>query len=348
MFSWATTRLPKADRRVALYGSASGNRGGTGVYTERLLRGFALAGITGVIPVGKAASGTMARMIEEHLAIPASVRRGNYDLLHLPAFGGRPVGGVPYAVTVHDLAFMRDPGWFPPLRSLYYRLHFPRVARGASLILADSDFTAGEIGELLGLPSRRVYLSAPDTPGDPFLFRERFGLRGRFILFTGTVEPRKNLQGLLNGWPAIRRVHPDMELVVTGRWGWGPGKTRELLRETPGVRWTGSIPEEMLRSAMAAAELLVYPSLYEGFGLPPLEAAVSGTPSVLGPARVLREVYGQVAAGFCGASPESIASAVLESLDTGHDRGALMDFAGRFSMERMARETWSRYLEVME
>ncbi len=347
MFSWATTRLPKADHRVALYGAASGNRGGTGVYTERLLKGFSLAGITGVIPLGEA-GGTMARLIREHIAIPASVRRGNYDLLHLPAFGGRPVAGVPYAVTVHDLAFLRNPHWFPPLRSLYYRLHFPRIARGASLVLSDSDFTAGEIGELLGLSSRRVYLSAPETPGDPLPFRERFGLQGRFILYTGTVEPRKNLQGLLEGWPAIREVHRDMELVVMGRWGWGPGKIRELLRETPGVRWTGSVPEDILRSAMAAAELLVYPSLYEGFGLPPLEAAVSGTPSVLGPARVLSEVYGQVAAGFCGGSGESIARAVLEALDTVHDPGKLMDFAREFSMERMARETWNRYLEVME
>lgn len=339
--------MSAAEPSIALYASSASNRGGTGVYTERLIEGFREAGIAGVIPVGQGAKGPLGKLLSEHFSVPRRVRKGGFDLLHLPAFGGRPAGSIPYAVTVHDMAFLARPGWFPALRSLYYRLHFPGIARRASIIIADSDFTRREIKDHLGLDSVRVYLSAPANLSSDTLFRSKYGVKGRYVLYTGTIEPRKNVGALLRAWPGIHRVHGNLTLVVAGRWGWGdPGVRNSLLTEE-GVRWVGSIPREDLNSATSGAELLVYPSLYEGFGLPPLEAAAAGVPFVAGPAETLSEIYAGVAAGFCTAEPDSICRAILEAIDTESDPEGLRDFARGFSMETMARNTWDCYRKAL-
>jgi len=337
------TQLPVADLSVALYRPAAFNQGGTGVYTRRLIEGFREAGISSVTPVGGSPGGIFSKFYMEHFSIPERIRNGGYDLLHLPAFGGRSPGGVPYAVTVHDMAFMANPGWFPFLRSIYYRLHFPRTAKRAALVMADSDFTSMEIRKYLGIDSVRIYLGAPINHKDPGLFRTRHGITGEYAIYTGTVEPRKNLSRLLRSWRAVRGVHPGLDLIIAGRWGWGSPGTKSLLTETPGVKWLGPLPTEELQSAVSGARLMVYPSVYEGFGLPPLEAAAAGVPFVAGPASALREIYGEIAAGFCGKSTESISQAVLNALDTEIRPDVLRDFARGFSVRSMAENTWASY-----
>jgi len=319
------------------------NRGGTGVYTRRLIKGFEEAGITGISAIGSTGSTLAGKLLSEHFLIPGLVKRGKFDLVHLPAFGGRAVRGVPYAVTVHDMAFMARPDWFPFLRSVYYRMHFPRVALGASVIIADSDFTVSEIKKYLGLTAERVYLSAPENKEEDTLFRQRTGISGDYILFTGTIEPRKNIRALLDAWPRIRKVYPDLKLVVAGRWGWGAAATKRLLCCTPGVKWLGSVQNELLLSAFAGARLFVYPSLYEGFGLPPLESAASGVPFIIGPAETLQEVFGTVAAAVSGESPDSISDAVLNALDSPCNPAELKSFASEFSCGSMASKTFEAY-----
>lgn len=340
--------MRKTDPSVALYRPSVYNRGGTGVYTSRLIEGFTRAGISKVTPVGGNARGPVSKFLMEHFTIPGKVRRGRFDMLHLPAFGGRAVRGIPYAVTVHDMAFMKNRRWFPLLRWTYYRLHFTRTAQNASLVIADSDFTSGEIRKHLGLESVRVYLSAPLNDADGNLFRKRHGVDGRYVVYTGTVEPRKNIMALLSSWSFVRKVHGELELVIAGRWGWGSREMKTLLSETPGVKWVGSVPEREIQSAVAGADLLVYPSLYEGFGLPPLEAAAAGVPFVAGPAASLREIYGEVAAGFCESSAESIAQTVLEALDRETHREELRNFASGFSLEAMAENTYETYRTVFQ
>ncbi|MCK5785432.1 MAG: glycosyltransferase family 4 protein [Candidatus Sabulitectum sp.] len=335
--------MRRYDRRIALYASSSANRGGTGVYTRRLINGFREAGITSVIPFSSDCSNVAEKLISEHFTIPRLVKRGGFDLLHLPAFGGKPPKGISYAVTVHDMAFMARRDWFPPLRSLYYRLHFPRVAGGAAVIIADSDFTVSEIRKYLDLPAYRVYLSAPENNSDDTLFRRTYGVDGKYILSTSTIEPRKNTGSLLKAWPLIKREHPDMTLVVAGRWGWGQKETKHALVNTPGVKWVGSIPDDQLMSAFAGTLLLVYPSLYEGFGLPPLESAASGVPFVIGPSEALYEVFGSVAAAITGETPDSIAGAVLNALKTPFDPGDLRKFAREFKDTTMAENTYAAY-----
>lgn len=340
------TPSQKAEPRVALYGASRSNKGGTGVYTQRLIRGFDLIGADGVVPLGAPGSSWLEKLVSENFRIPGKVRKKGFDLLHFPAFGGTSSGGIPYAVTIHDMAFMECPGWFPALRSLYYRMCFPGIARRASVIIADSDFTSDEIRKHLGLESRRVYLSAPLNNTEEDCFRDRFSVREEYILYTGTVEPRKNIGNLLDAWPQVRRIHGNLLLVIAGRWGWGSASLKDRLNNTDGVLWTGSIPGRLLRSAMTGARMLVYPSLYEGFGLPPLEAAASGTPFVIGPAETLKEIYGSVAAGISREDSESISSTLLDALEKQYSRDSLREFALEFSLESTARNTLECYRSV--
>ncbi len=296
-----------------------------------------------MVPIGSRGSGFAVKLMSEHFSIPRLVGRKGFDLLHFPAFAGRTVSDVPYAVTVHDMAFMARPDWFPSLRSLYYRFHFPRVARGAAVIIADSDFTVSEINKYLGLPASRVYLSAPENSAVDTIFRRTYGIEGEFILSTSTIEPRKNTGALLAAWPFIKKEHPELTLVVAGRWGWGRKETKQALLNTPGVRWVGSIPADQLLSAFSGARLLVYPSLYEGFGLPPLESAASGVPFVIGPAETLREIFGSVAAAIAEETPDSIVKAVLEALDKPFKSDELREFARQFKNTTMAENTYMAY-----
>lgn len=329
------------------------------MYLRRLLTGFAgngadvLAAVGGQVtsPSGALVAKPMTgirKVFWENMILPA----GNYSprpgIVHLPAFSGRGIRGVPSAVTVHDLAFCRNPAWFPPIRSLYYRLLFRRTASKASVIMVDSDFTASEAESLLGIEReriRRVYLSTEPFVADPAAFRESIGISGRYVVFTGTVEPRKNIQALLRAWAEVRRVHPELTLVLAGRWGWGSRRLRESLAGTEGVIHTGSLPLNILKSCVNGASLMVYPSLYEGFGLPPLEAASAGVPSVVSPAEVLKEVYGDISLVAGGFDATSLSKAILEGLETAVDAGALMDFAGSFSVETMASAVLDVYRE---
>ncbi|NLP04745.1 glycosyltransferase family 4 protein [Candidatus Fermentibacteria bacterium] len=339
----------------AVYGASLGNPGGTGVYLRRLLEGFDILGdpsVSVAMPEGLMSPGealrsrppgVFAKVFAEHLSIPAAIRTAGIRLVHFPAFSGRAPGGAATVVTVHDLAFAANPGWFPAVRAAWYRMAFPRVARNASLVLADSVFTASELRKRLGIERvRTVYLCAGRPSGaarEPGVE----GVSGDYLLFVGTIEPRKNILALLEAMPAIRAARPGLELVVAGRWGWGDAALLERLHKTPGCRWTGHLDRESLEAAYAGARLLVYPSLYEGFGLPPLEAASVGVPFVIGPAESLKEVYGGVAAASCGPDSGSIAAAVLSALDSEPDRDGLISFAAGFSPERMARETLDAY-----
>lgn len=339
----------KHDGRVAIYAAGAGNRGGTGAYIQRLLAGFAEAGLDWVVPLGDECRGTISRAYRDFISIPISAR--GFGVVHLPSFAGSAPPGVRTVVTVHDLAFLANPGWFPILRRLYYRLLFPRIAGRAHRIVADSAFTAGEVVRLLGIPEERVrtvYLSHGSPKRDDLQdFRESRGITGEYAICACTLEPRKNIAALLEAWRLLRKARPASTLVVVGRWGWGERELREAVANSPGVVWTGALSRRMLDSAVAQAKFLVYPSLYEGFGLPPLEAAALGVPSVLGPALSLKEIFGSVGR-FSEGDPSSLALAMLDEFDSNPSSCDLIDFAASFSGVEMARNTAEVYRECLE
>lgn len=289
------------------------------------------------------------KVLDEFLLAPSLARYLPGSVVHLPAFSGRAPASSPVVLTLHDLAFMADPSWFPLVRRIYYRLHFPAAARRADLVMADSEFTAHEAERLLAIPRERlrvVPLSSGRMQGDGVRARKRFTGGGPFILSVSTIEPRKNIPALLEAWKGIRLLRPGLSLVVAGRWGWGPRSTRNALESAEGVIWTDSLGSGELADAYSGAELLVYPSLYEGFGLPPLEAAAAGIPSVLGPAAALEEIYRPSGSTFCDGSPGSICEAVLEALEKPRDPDGLNAFASGYSDEAMARRAAAVYREL--
>lgn len=351
---------PDCPAAAVIYADSLSNRGGTGVYLKRLLEGFdqcdasvfALIGRELLTPAQalsyKNFGGSIRKVINENSMRSSLTASISPSIVHLPAFSGRALNSVPCAVTLHDLAFCRNPSWFPPLRSVYYRLHFRKVAGKADVIMVDSESTAAGARKYLGIEDkriRRVYLSTGSFKADPGAFRKAFSVQGKYIVFAGTIEPRKNIPALLDSWQAVNRIHTDLRLVIAGRWGWGPASLKRRLADTEGVILTGPLSENMLKSCICGAELLVYPSFYEGFGLPPLEAASAGVPSVVTPASALKEIYSGVSIVSEGFDSDSISESILHSLESEHDTEALIDFAAGFSNERMAREVLKVYEE---
>lgn len=337
---------------------------GVGRYTRELSEALSAQGIE-MVPYAVALRGghegpigrwrvpaRLARWMWKRFDRPSITRlTGEVDAIHgtnfvLPALGGKP--GV---VTVHDLSFLRSdtfPGG-PRLRDLV-----PWSIRRAARVLAPTRGIADEISSEYGVESERVTVTyegvAPRffgaTPlADTLL--GRMGIPGPFVVAVGTIEPRKNLGRLLQAWSSLRSELAGWTLVLAGPKGWG----REL-PQTDGVVLTGWVGDETLPGLLAAAQIFCYPSLYEGFGLPPLEAMAAGTPAIVGRYSVAEEVLGEAAVLVDPVDPDAIAGALLR---LARDEGARMglQIAGRaraveFTWERTAQATAAAYRDVID
>jgi glycosyltransferase involved in cell wall biosynthesis len=291
------------------------------------------------------------RVIGRHLQWPAAIRRLRPDA-YFGAAGALPLTGVdcPSVIAVHDLAIYRNPRWFPGGQPLSTRLVVPRSVLRADIVVAVSENTARDVVDLFNVDRRRIEVvphgvSSRFRPmsGDELAgARDRLGLPERFILFVGTVEPRKNLDTLLDAW-VLMRDRPD--LVVVGSWGWSYESIREkMARLGPRLRHLESVDPDELPAIYNLARALAHPAWYEGFGLPPLEAMASGTPVVVSDSSSLPEVVADaglvVPAGDVEAWRKALERVVSDTdlaADLRH-RGILR--AAQFSWERAARLTW--------
>jgi glycosyltransferase involved in cell wall biosynthesis len=265
------------------------------------------------------------------LALPREARRRGLSVLHCPTFRGPFRSTVPVVITVHDLAVLRHPGTFNQWTRRYSRLAVPRVARTARLVIAVSDFTRRELVELLDVPDEKIRVipnavGAPFTPDGP-------AAEGDYVLAVGTLEPRKNLAVAQE---AARRL--AVPLRVVGAPGWG------------GVQadgWLGRVSDDELARLYRGARCLVYPSLYEGFGIPVLEAMACGTPVVTSAGGAPEEVAGGAAVLVDPRDPDAIAAGIEQALfrrDELIPRG--VERAGQFTWERVAAETRRVYEEA--
>src|SRR5207302_1143239 len=216
-------------------------------------------------------------------ALPQAARRAGVDVLHSPTYRGPVRGGPPLVVTVHDLAVFRHPDAFPRWTRTYGRLVAPHVVRAARRVIAVSEFTRRELVELLGVPEERIRV-VPNAVDDEFR-PEGPAAEGDYVLAVGTLEPRKNLARL---GEAARRA--GLELRVVGARGWGG-----VSANGSGVRWLGELPDEELARLYRGAQCFAYPSLYEGFGIPILEAMACGAPVVTSVGGATEEVAGGAA-----------------------------------------------------
>jgi glycosyltransferase involved in cell wall biosynthesis len=246
------------------------------------------------------------------------------DVVHCPTFRGPVRSAVPVVVTVHDLAVLRHPGTFNPWTRRYSRFAVPRVARAARRLIAVSEFTRGEIVELLGVPAERIRV-IPNAVGEPFV-PDGPAADGDYVLAVGTLEPRKNL-GLAQQAAGRRGV----ELRVVGARGWG------------GVDvdgWLGRVSDQELAELYRGARCLVYPSLYEGFGIPVLEAMACGTPVVTSAGGATEEVAGGAAVLVDPHDPAAIAAGIEEAVARRVElRARGLERAAQFTWERVAAET---------
>ncbi len=234
----------------------------------------------------------------EQITLPRLARRYGVDILHSPAnlapliYSGRSV------VNIHDLCFLVQPAWFSfSFRSIYSWL-VPRIARRASVVITNSNYSKNDILELLRLEVNRVRLTYWAV--DPLFFQHAKPLseRSSRILFVGSLEPRKNLVGLLNAFNMFRRRNPDVKLRLSVVGCENPlfaDEHYDLGEFSDDIEFLGYISDEELARAYGDSKALVYPSFYEGFGFPPIEAMAAGTPVVTSNNSSLPEVVGQAA-----------------------------------------------------
>ena len=299
------------------------------------------------------------RFIGRHLQWPAEIRRMKPDVYFGPA-GALPLGrvGTPSAITIHDLAIYRNPRWFPPRQPLSTRIVVPRSVLRADVLIAVSESTAKDIQEFFGLDRSRIHVVPhgvsprlrPMSAEQRTEARARLALPERFVLFVGTIEPRKNLETLLDAW-VLMRDRPD--LVVVGSWGWRYEAIRDkMARLGPRLHHRESVEPEELPAYYNLARVLAHPAWYEGFGLPPLEAMACGTPVVVSDSSSLPEVVQDAGLIVPAGDPEQWRRALERVLDDSElaadlrHRGILR--AAQFSWERAGVQTWRALDEAVK
>jgi len=233
---------------------------------------------------------------------------GPLDILHSPDFALPPVRRARTILTVHDLSFMRVPECSDPRLRAYLLRVVPASVRRADVVLADSESTRQDVIELLGVDPARVEVvyagveSRFQRVRDAQTLqavRSRYHLPAHFILGVGTLQPRKNFERLIEGFSHVRDAVPaETHLVIAGGVGWLYEGIHRCIKELglqEAVHLPGYVADEDLPALYSLADVFAFPSLYEGFGLPPLEAMACGTPVVCSNASSLPEVVGQAA-----------------------------------------------------
>ena len=255
-------------------------------------------------------------------------RRRGVSVLHCPTFRGPVSTSIPLVVTVLDLAVLRHPGMFNQWSRRYSRFAVPRVVQAAAAVITISEFTKQEVIEVLGTAPEKVHaipiaVEQPFTPGGP-------RTEGDYVLSVGTLEPRKNLARVQQAARALA-----VPLRVIGAEGWGGVKVEGR---------AGRVSDEELAALYRGARCLVYPSLYEGFGLPVLEAMACGTPVVTSRGGATEEVAGDAAVLVDPLDVDAIAAGITEALARGEElRAKGLERAKAFSWDRVARETLAVY-----
>jgi glycosyltransferase involved in cell wall biosynthesis len=282
----------------------------------------------------------------EQLYLPTQLQR---RLLWSPGNTG-PISVSRQVLTVHDAASLDHPEWFEHKFALWYAVLLPRLARKVRAIITVSHFSKERIVRLTGVEAERIHVvfngvgqhfrAADSKTVDQM--RIDFKLDGPYILFVGSLEPRKNLELLLKAWRL--GSFDGATLVVVGATGhMFPKFKLDLIPK--GVRLLGCVKDEILRVLYSGATAFVYPSIYEGFGLPPLEAMACGCPVALSDIPAHREVCGETAMYFDPFIPEDISSKLEWFLRLDSAKRAFLveqglQYAARYTWEGAAASTW--------
>ncbi len=288
------------------------------------------------------------------VGLPLAARDARVDVLHAPAYTAPPVSGglgiPPVVLTIHDVSYARRPEWYPYRRDLVRRAFYRRSARAAQVVVTDSEFSAGEIVAAYRIPRNRIGVaplgvSEPFTPaGSASRCALPQGISDPFVLHVGDLHERRNLATVVDAVLGARRHFGGasaVSLVLAGV-DRGVGDAICAIAAQAGVPEAvvklGAVSEELLVSLYRCATALVYPSLYEGFGLPVLEAMACGTPVIASRAASIPEVAGDAGMLLDPLDVAAWTEAIVNVVND-EDRRAEMRSRG---LARAASFTWAR------
>jgi glycosyltransferase involved in cell wall biosynthesis len=291
------------------------------------------------------------RFLLEQFVLPCLLAIHRIDVLHslhysfpLIRFGTRQV------VTVHDMTFFNMPQAHQRVKILYFRFFIRADVRFADKLVFDSHSSMKDCTDRLGAPrgtSTVVHLGKSEAfrtglaASEIRRVKEKYGLDGDFVLSVGTIEPRKNLTRLVSAFASVCGRHPGLALVIAGMKGWMYDDLMQTVKDLDlesRVIFTGFVSEEDKPFLIAAAKVFAYPSLYEGFGIPVLEALACGIPTVTSNVSSLPEVAGEAALTIDPYSVEEL-SAALERLVSDD---ALRERLAREAVKQAATFTWTK------
>jgi glycosyltransferase involved in cell wall biosynthesis len=283
----------------------------------------------------------------EQFILPTSLHQDS--VLWSPANTG-PLVVRRQALTIHDLSPLEHPEWFRSGFTAWYRLFLPMLVKRVQTIFTPSEYVKQKVTRRFGI--RNVIVTPNGV--DPSVFRPsatqtRFDLPQDYVLFVGTLEPRKNLERLVQAWSEIKIDFKEMWLIIVGVSG-SVFKSIHISHEMERVCFLGYVDDETLAGLYANASLFVLPSQDEGFGLPALEAMASGTPVIVSDGGALPEVTGDAAITFCLSEQNELMEVLKDCLSNAALRAELsekgLERARRFSWQRTAELVWKSLHEL--
>ncbi|MGY1824795.1 MULTISPECIES: glycosyltransferase family 4 protein [unclassified Blastococcus] len=366
--------MRSADVRVLMDATAvPENRGGVGRYVDQLIRGLGDAGAdlvvvcqhrdlehygklapcADVVAAPRGAARRPARMLWEQTGLPRLAERVGADVVHCPHYTMPLRSGVPVVTTLHDATFFTHPDVHLSVKRAFFRTWTRASLRLAARCVVPSQATLDELARVTGAVHGQVDVAhhgvdpstfhVPDEDGVRAA-REHLGLRAsRYVAFLGTIEPRKNVPALVEGWRAAVSDLPEPPaLVIAGGRGWD-SRIDDALAEVPGeleVHMPGYLPLDLLSGFLGGADVVAYPSLAEGFGLPVLEAMACGAAVLTTTSLALPEVGGDAVA-YTEPTAEGIAAALGDLLHRPQRRAELSAAA----ITRAGTFTWAACTE---
>ncbi|MBM4164229.1 MAG: glycosyltransferase family 4 protein [Lentisphaerae bacterium] len=300
-----------------------------------------------------------------NLALPGRSQREHYDLVHIPSYRRLPVlKGTRVVATVHDLATLHLDGKYDAARMFYNRRIVPTQIRRADHVITVSRFTAGDLVNLIGYPAEKITVIYPGIHRQHYRpvaggearmrLRERYKLEGPFVVFVSRVEhPAKNHLSLIQAFERMKARKPsDLKLVLAGADWNGADMVKDYAARSPVARdvvFTGFVPLEDIPCFYSACEVMAYPSLFEGFGFPIVEAMACGAPVICSNTTSMKEIAADLAPTFDPLNVDAIAGALEGALQRRKDAGLAargIAYAATFDWRETARKVVEVYRRV--
>lgn len=302
------------------------------------------------------------RILDEQLVLPSKYR--SFDLVHFIDYSSPYFTiNVPIITTIHDLTYFKFPETFSYGSYKIKAILAPISIKRSKIIIADSENTRNDISEMFPGTKDKIRVIYPGRPDfkaveDKKLVEDtkrKYGIEGEYIMVVGTLEPRKNLKSLIKAFKLMYDRVKDIKLVIVGKKGWLYKEVFEILEESKfknAVIFTGYVPQEDLPCLYSGAQCFVYPSIYEGFGLPPLEAMCCGTPVVVSNTSSLPEVVGDAGIYVKPFEIESIADGILKVIGSSSLKETLVNKGykqvEKFDWDSAAHRIIDVYREILE